>query len=259
VADRFSAGRVFLAGDSAHVMPPTGGFGGNTGIQDAHNLAWKLDAVIRGSADPALLESYDAERRPVADGTMAQALARLQAWFKDPGMKLPPPAPIVEDNAVIFGYRYSSGAFVADDETAAAEPFENPRTPSGRPGSRAPQLVVERDGQRISTIDLFGGHWVLATGPAGSSWSDVARGLTTTGAPELQCHGIGPMGDLRDLEHRWSAAYGVASEGAVLIRPDGFIAWRGNAPVADAQAALGQALERWAGRSSAAGGVGARR
>jgi putative polyketide hydroxylase len=253
VADRFAAGRVFLAGDSAHVMPPTGGFGGNTGIQDAHNLAWKLDAVIRGAADPALLDSYDDERRPVADRTMAQALARLQAWFKDPRMKLPPPVPIVDDNAVLFGYRYSSGAFVADGEAAAAEPFENPRTPSGRPGSRAPQLLVERDGQRLSTIDLFGGHWVLATGPTAGSWSDFARGLPATGAAGLHCHNVGPVGDLRDVEHRWSAAYGVPSDGAVLIRPDGFIAWRGNAPVSDAQAALGQALERWAGRSSAAG------
>ena len=259
VADRFAAGRVFLAGDSAHVMPPTGGFGGNTGIQDAHNLAWKLDAVIRGSADAGLLDSYDAERRPVADCTMAQALARLQAWFKDPGMKLPPPAPIVDDHAVIFGYRYSSGAFVADDAAAADEPFENPRTPSGRPGSRAPQLTVEREGQRLSTIDLFAGHWVLATGPAGSPWLDVARGLATPGAAGLQCHGVGPAGDLLDVEQRWSAAYGVPSNGAVLIRPDGFIAWRGEAPAVEAQTALVQALERWAGRSSVTGGAPARR
>ena len=116
VADRFSDGRVFLVGDSAHVMPPTGGFGGNTGIQDAHNLAWKLDAVTRGAAGRELLDTYDAERRPVADRTVAQALARLQAWFKDPGRKLPPPEPIVDDNAVIFGYRYPAGAFVAEGD-----------------------------------------------------------------------------------------------------------------------------------------------
>jgi len=74
VADRFQDGRVFLVGDSAHVMPPTGGFGGNTGIQDAANLAWKLDAVITGAAGPGLLATYDAERRPVADRTVAQAV-----------------------------------------------------------------------------------------------------------------------------------------------------------------------------------------
>src|SRR5437867_12660834 len=91
-------GRVFLVGDSAHVMPPTGGFGGNTGIHDVYNLAWKLDAVIRGAVGPKLLDTYDQERRPVADRTVAQALARLQAWFKDPSHKLPQPDPIVDDN-----------------------------------------------------------------------------------------------------------------------------------------------------------------
>jgi putative polyketide hydroxylase len=102
VADRYAAGRAFLVGDTAHVIPPTGGFGGNTGIHDAHNLAWKLAAVLRGVAGPRLLETYDEERRPVAEGTMSQALARLQAWFKDPSNKLPPAEPIIDDYAVIL-------------------------------------------------------------------------------------------------------------------------------------------------------------
>jgi putative polyketide hydroxylase len=244
VADRYVDGRVFLVGDSAHVMPPTGGFGGNTGIQDAHNLAWKLDAVIRGAAGPRLLDTYNEERLPVADRTMAQALARLQAWFKDPSMKLPPAAPIVDDNAVIFGYRYASGAFVTEDEEVPAEQFENPRRPSGRPGSRAPHLVVDRDGQRLSTIDLFAGHWVLFRGPTAGPWPDFGRGLSTADALGLQHHSVGPAGDLRDVEHRWSTAYGVRPDGAVLIRPDGFIAWRGQTVSPDAQAALDRALER---------------
>jgi len=154
---------------------------------------------------------------------------------------------------VIFGYRYSSGAFVVDD-AAAGEPLENPRAPSGRPGSRAPQLIVERRGQRVSTIDLFDGHWVLASGPTGGRWSEFARGLPAAAASGLERHRIGATGDLHDVEGRWSAAYGVPSDGAVLIRPDGFIAWRGRAPVPDALATLGQTLERWAGRSSAAVG-----
>src|ERR1044071_4765579 len=106
VADRYTEGRAFLVGDTAHVMPPTGGFGGNTGIHDAHNLAWKLDAVFLGAAGAPPLDTYDQERRPVAERTLAQSLARLQAWFKDPRQKLPPPEPIVADEAVIFGYRY---------------------------------------------------------------------------------------------------------------------------------------------------------
>src|SRR5262245_28397322 len=132
VADRYREGRVLLVGDSAHVMPPTGGFGGNTGIQDAYNLAWKLAAVVNRTADPELLETYDAERRPVADRTVAQSLARLQAWFKDPSRRLPPPTPIREDNAVLFGYRYPAGAFVDDDRSGADDLFEDPRNPSGR-------------------------------------------------------------------------------------------------------------------------------
>jgi 2-polyprenyl-6-methoxyphenol hydroxylase-like FAD-dependent oxidoreductase len=155
VADRYREGRVFLIGDSAHVMPPTGGFGGNTGIQDAYNLAWKLEAVVKDVAGSELLDTYDSERRPIADRTVAQALARLQAWFKDPSRKLPPPEPIRDDNAVIFGYRYPAGAFVDNHTGEGDDLFEDPRTPSGRAGSRAPHVLVTRRGARVSTIDLF--------------------------------------------------------------------------------------------------------
>lgn len=236
VADRFNSGRIFLVGDSAHVMPPTGGFGGNTGIQDAYNIAWKLDAVLAGAADRTLLDTYDAERRPLADATVAQALARLQAWFKDPGRKLPPPEPIVEDNSVIFGYRYPVGAFVVEDD-AGGSPFENPRSPSARPGSRAPHVVVERAGERVSTIDLFANQWVLACGSNGRSWNELvnrSRPASLLGV------------DVRGVDGRVERAYGIDSDGALLIRPDGFIAWRrGNASGAtqeDLDAALGRVL-----------------
>ena len=146
------------------------------------------------------------ERRPVADATVAQALARLQAWFKDSSRKLPPPVPIADDNAVVFGYRYASGAFVGGD--AKADPFENPRAPSARPGSRAPHLVVEHHGRRLSTIDLFNGHWVLFTGPNGEEWSRRAN-RPHGNAPAIQRHTIAPAGDLRDFDQRWLAAYGL--------------------------------------------------
>jgi putative polyketide hydroxylase len=249
VADRYSDGRVFLVGDSAHVMPPTGGFGGNTGIQDAYNLAWKLDAVIRGAAGARLLESYDRERRPVGDATVAQALARLQAWFKDPSGKLPPPQPIVDDNAVIFGYRYAAGAIVSDEDGSTTDTFENPSTPSGRPGSRATHLVVERAGERLSTVDLFNGRWVLFTGPNGGVWRDAAVRVPEAHAFGLECHGVDAHGDLRDVDGRWSTVYGVGADGAVLVRPDGFIAWRGRAGAVPTPASFDQALEALSFRS----------
>jgi 2-polyprenyl-6-methoxyphenol hydroxylase-like FAD-dependent oxidoreductase len=245
VADRYSNGRIFLVGDSAHVMPPTGGFGGNTGIQDVYNLAWKLDAVLAGAAARGLLDTYDAERRPVADATVAQALARLQAWFKDPSRKLPPPEPIVEDTAVIFGYRYPEGAFVVEGD-ADGSLFENPRTPSGRPGSRAPHVIVESGGKRLSTIDAFANQWVLAYGPNGQLWPDLLTRSKAASLLGIEARGFDPAGDLRDVDDRALTAYGIDADGAVLIRPDGFIAWRrrhaSGAAQADLDAALGHVL-----------------
>jgi 2-polyprenyl-6-methoxyphenol hydroxylase-like FAD-dependent oxidoreductase len=243
VADRYRDGRVFLVGDSAHVMPPTGGFGGNTGIQDAYNLAWKLEAVVKNVAAPKLLETYDAERRPVADRTVAQSLARLQAWFKDPSRRLPPPEPIRNDNAVIFGYRYPAGAFVDDGRNGAGDLFEDPHAPSGRPGSRAAHLVVSQGGAHVSTIDLFSDRWVLVSGPDGNGWSDCVRRSAAAGTLGVAWHGMQPSGDLEDVAGRFSAAYGVGGDGAVLIRPDGFIAWR-HATSSDGARALDEAFER---------------
>ena len=244
VADRYCGGRVFLVGDSAHVMPPTGGFGGNTGIQDVHNLAWKLDAVARGAAGRELLDTYDTERRPIADGTMAQALARLQAWFKDPSRKLPPSEPIVDDTSVIFGYRYRSGAFVADGDDASDDLFENPRTPSGRPGSRAPHLIVKRAGDDISTIDLFAGRWVLCCGPKGHAWPDLLRKSPGAIGLGVVSYGVEPAGDLQDVNNRAAAALGIDEDGAVVIRPDGFVAWRRRDAGGNAQGDLDAAFDR---------------
>ena len=243
VADCYRDGRVFLVGDSAHVMPPTGGFAGNTGIQDAYNLAWKLEAVVKEAAGPELLDTYDAERRPVADATVAQSLARLQAWFKDPGRRLPPPVPLKDDDAVIFGYRYPAGAFVGYGGADADDLFEDPRNPSGRPGTRAPHLVVSHHGSPVSTIDLFSDRWVLLAGPDGKDWGDTVRRCPAARALGVTPHRVAPAGDLEDVAHRFEAAYGVEADGAVLIRPDGFIASRHATSGNDAKA-LDDALDR---------------
>ena len=252
VADRYRDERVFLVGDSAHVMPPTGGFGGNTGIQDAFNLAWKLQAVVDRQAGPGLLDSYDVERRPIADRTVAQALARLQAWFKDPSRALPPPEPMERDTSVIFGYRYPEGAFEGEQSAGVRDVFEDPRAPSARPGSRAPHVVLERAGRQVSTIDLFAGRWVLSCGPDGRDWPSAIRRRSDAAAVDVVCHALAPSGELRDVHRRWSTAFGVNDDGAVLIRPDGFIAWRRTSFDEHAAAALDDALGRVLGRSGRA-------
>jgi hypothetical protein len=241
VADRFREGRAFLVGDTAHVMPPTGGFGGNTGIHDGHNLAWKLAAVLQGVAGEELLDTYDSERRRVAERTLGQALARLQAWFKDPSKKLPPAEKIIDDLAVHFGHLYQSGALIPE-EGLSTDGFEDPRKLSGRPGSRAPHVVIEREGQQLSTLDLYDGQWVLMAGPDGGSWCDAVSRVPAASSIALQCYRIGT--DLVDADNRWSSAYGVSGNGATLLRPDGFIAWRANQASSEPEAVLGDVFER---------------
>ncbi|MDQ0466015.1 2-polyprenyl-6-methoxyphenol hydroxylase-like FAD-dependent oxidoreductase [Caulobacter ginsengisoli] len=216
IADRFSHGRVFLLGDAAHSMPPTGGFGGNTGIHDAHNLAWKLAHVLNGRADPALLDTYDVERRHVAARTLAQALARLAAWFKDLSARLPPPEPIAPDANVIFGQHYPRGA-LAQGADPPPSGFSNPFEPTGAPGERAPHIWLADD--RRALHDAIGdGFLLVSDSPAWIEAAGVAadrRGVTIAT--------YSPHGDSRDA---WREKYGVSPDGAVLVRPDGFIGWR---------------------------------
>lgn len=223
ISDRFRQGRAFLIGDAAHLMPPTGAFDGNTGIHDAHNLAWKLAMVLKGDAEPSLLDSYDAERRPVVQATLAQALARLQSWFKDPSKRLPPAVPLVPDYDVVFGQRFDAGAFLPAG-SASDGPFEAHTVLAGRPGTRAPHLWLERGGQRLSSLDLFGGSFVLLASKA--VWCQAAEEARQHLNLPIACEIIGPDSDIADIDGRWPAAYGLDPDGAVLVRPDGFVAWR---------------------------------
>lgn len=242
VANSYASGRAYLVGDTAHVIPPTGGFGGNTGIHDAHNLAWKLDAVVRGVAGPALLETYELERKPVAHSTMAQALARLQAWFRDPAMKLPPAEPIIDDTWVIFGHLYHRGALMAESGLPAFA-FENPRQPSGRPGSRASHLRLERRGESISTLDILDGQWVLLCGPDGEAWFDAVASVPEAHDFDVKCYRFGSNADFQGVQSSWSTTFGVTESGAILVRPDGFIAWRDKRLVQNPQLRLSEVLK----------------
>jgi putative polyketide hydroxylase len=241
IADRFSSGRVFLLGDAAHSMPPTGGFGGNTGIHDAHNLAWKLAMSVRGKAGGALLETYDAERRPIAAATLAQSLARLAAWFRNLGDRLSPPVETRDDMDMIFGQRYPSGAFISPSHSAPSEAFEDARHPTGSPGTRAPHIIVG-DGRRSAPIhDFTGTEFLLLTAGLGADWAGVARECEQKRGVRLRTLCVDP-GDA-EATTRLENAYHLQDDGAVLIRPDGIIAWRSSGDEADRSRALDAALQ----------------
>ena len=231
VADRYSAGRVFLAGDAVHVVPPNGGFGGNTGVQDAHNLAWKLALVLNGTAGPGLLATYDAERRPVGEFTVEQSYARYVTRVA-PYLGTADAQPVVDDLYLELGYRYDSPAIIAEPGDDRPQ-HQHPRDCTGQPGSRAPHVFLRRGGTRLSTLDLFGGNFVLLTGARGAAWCDLARDAARPLGVGLDAYQVADgeageqaAGELADADSGFCAAYGISPDGAVLVRPDGFVAWR---------------------------------
>ena len=252
VADRYGHGRIFLAGDAAHEMPPTGGFGLNTGVQDVHNLAWKLAAVMRGQAETSLLDTYHTERQPLGTVTTEASLANslsMGRTARQPGAKLPRPE-FLNEQGLIFGATYDSAAVVPDGTPPPH--VDDPLTqyvPSAHPGRRAPHVWLERDGARISTIDLFGPHFALLTGRDGAAWRDAVGRIAGPGLPPLVVHTIGGDGTLADPAGAWSEAYGVGDDGAVLVRPDGYVAWRSAHTPADPASALATALHIVLGRA----------
>jgi 2-polyprenyl-6-methoxyphenol hydroxylase-like FAD-dependent oxidoreductase len=237
LAGRFQIGRVFLAGDAAHQMPPNGGFGGNTGIHDAYDLAWKLAMAVKGVAGLGLLDTYDAERRPVCRLTMEQAYTRYVTRTAT-YLHATDYEPLVADLEIELGYRYRSPAIPDDDGLRHIDP----RHSNGRPGSRAPHLWIEQAGRRISTLDLFGRQFVVLAGRNGSDWCNAARDAAAELAgPEIAAYCVG--GDeLPVLSGSFAERYGVADTGAVLVRPDGFVAWRAPSVPASPSLAVAEAV-----------------
>ncbi|WP_238998341.1 FAD-dependent monooxygenase [Nocardioides limicola] len=274
-ATRYSLGRVLCGGDAVHRHPPSSGLGSNTSMQDAFNLAWKVAFAVKGYAGPGLLESYSDERVPVGKQVVARAnqsrkdYAALREWFDhtadDPvaaglaKLKAASPEGVAlrqglyaalemkdtEFNAhgVELNQRYESSA-VLPDPSVGEEEWPRHRglylQATTRPGAKLPHAwLVGPDGRRISTLDVTGkGQMTLLTGIAGAAWKHAAG---KSRLPFLRTVVIGEHGTI-DPYGYWERIREIPEAGALLVRPDGYIAWRHNAEVWDADEAL-QLLE----------------
>ncbi|MEV4750711.1 FAD-dependent monooxygenase [Streptosporangium sp. NPDC049248] len=253
VADEFRSGPVFLAGDAAHVSTPQGGFGMNCGIQDAHNLGWKLAAVLRGTAGAGLLDTYTPERRPISDRTVTESLNNALITFQMMEGRLTMQESIDQQagrrssEGLVLGFHYDSAAVVADG-TPAPEPADPYRTyvPTARPGHRMPHVWLSRRGGRVSTLDLLGGSFTLMT-PAGTGWAQAAKQAAQDTGVAVTALEISADGSAELTSPTWAEEFGVGTAGAVLIRPDGHVGWRSPGAAASANAltdALGTILAR---------------
>lgn len=249
----------------------------NTGIGDVHNLAWKLQAVLRGLADPALLDSYEPERVPVGrhntDNSVKNAQKMVESGLAGIMTSDPEGFAVIEEAAgealrqriaeaipaqfehfcfdgVSFGYVYNDSPAIIDDGTPHVPSGVSDYVPNGHPGARAPHVWLY-DGQRkVSTIDVSDNRFAVLAGT--HAWADAAREVgNELGIPlEAYVVGAGEDADLRDPTGDWSQQYGVGPEGAVLIRPDGHVGWRGANAVAEPGDELRKALRTILGWSA---------
>ena len=276
VASRYRVGRTFVLGDAAHRNPPTGGHGLNAAIQDAYNLCWKLAAVLNGTAGDELLDSYEAERRPLAkhivqtsftgweknrDVAMAigfspkntpeqnwqnvrtvwQADATGDATRRRLADSLLGVLPNYNSLNVGFGYTYEAGALVADGTPSrwSRNPLDT-FYPSTRPGSSIPDTWLETLVGRVALGDIVArGSFVLIAGEGGRAWRDAAARISAERGIPLEAFVVGGTeGDWLDIRNAWARAREHGPEGAVLVRPDRFVAWRATALVDDPDAVL---------------------
>lgn len=221
VADQFDCGRAFLVGDSAHTMPPFKAGGANTAIQSAHNLAWKLAAVLHGRAAPDLLATYHAERHPVGRFAARQSLTGPSMALLRSGGDAPrlPPDEECSMFALLIGYRYRSTAIVTSDADGGGLVDEL----RAQPGTRLPHVWVRAG---VSTLDLLGPQFTVLSGD--ERWCAAAASAS------LAAH--------RFYSDEWAAVTGLAPDGALLVRPDDFVGWRAEELAAAPERALRQAL-----------------
>ena len=264
LADKYQVGRIFLAGDAAHRHPPTTGLGLNTAIQDVHNLVWKLAAVLRGDATPALLDSYEAERRPVGMRNVDWAMftfmnhmvidsgiglmpgqpleaqiQAFQAYFADTPMgetRRARAAEVINTQRTEFqahdleiGFSYPEGALVSDGSDAPPrDPMGGVYFPTTRPGHRLPHAWLEHDGEQVSTHDLSENcaSFVLLTGAQGDAWATAAGVVGEKFGIQVKVVKVGDGAAFADPSGTWSQLRQINDDGAILVRPDNHVAWR---------------------------------
>jgi 2,4-dichlorophenol 6-monooxygenase len=281
LASAFSVGRVFLIGDAAHRHPPTGGLGLTSAIHDAQNLCWKLAAVLGGHASPALLDTYADERRPVDARNCQRSLENGLNHFEIGAALGVSPELSTEENMsllrrvlgeapedaefrsdvlrrmraqsmefselnVEFGYEYESAAVVPDG-SPAPEPLDDIRvyTPSTRPGSPLPHAWIDDEaGTRRPIKDLVApGRFLLIAGEDGEDWCEAAREIAADATIPLDAVRIGHLdGDLFDPRCGWLRRREIERDGAILVRPDRFVAWRNVSASADPRGELAGVL-----------------
>lgn len=236
VATRSREGNVFLAGDAAHRMTPAGGLGMNTGIQDAHNLAWKLAAVLRGWAGDELLDTFETERRPVAEANVDRSVSLAALALLLPLER--PVTPVFSPRTALdfdLGFGYRSAAITSDD--SESEVIQGDYRPEARPGYRAPHCWLDENGSRISTLDVIGEHFTLFHGGDGGSWERVARRVAGELSVPVLAHTLAAA-----TRADWQELFGISRAGAVLVRPDGHVAWRSAEGAAEPAAQMAAAL-----------------
>jgi 2,4-dichlorophenol 6-monooxygenase len=284
VADKFSVGRVFVCGDAAHRHPPTGGLGLTSAMHDVQNICWKLALVVKGFAKPELLMTYEAERRPVVERNVRRSLENAAQWGKtwralglmdqnssidekwsqlkrlwsdDPSDDefrsvarnlFAQHSMEFQEQNVEYGYSYSSDAVVED----GTEPIPNPDDirlylMETRPGHPLPHAWVERKiGEKVSTIDLVKpGRFLLIAGEDGDAWKQAASLISQELGVAIDAVSIGHThGDFLDPRLAWLKNRGISNEGAILVRPDRFVAWRSFGSSSTPQVELRRALKK---------------
>ncbi|MEM1361806.1 MAG: FAD-dependent monooxygenase [Pseudomonadota bacterium] len=291
-ATKMQEGRVFIMGDAAHRHPPSNGLGSNTSIQDGFNLAWKLAAVLKGQATPALLETYTTERAPVAKQIVTranQSIGEFGPIFESLGMGEGVDPDVMQSNmekrcdrgdaaeaqrtairdAIAFkkyefdahgvemNQRYRSSACVADGQLEPqfeldAELHFQPTT---WPGARIPHVwVFDANGDKHSTLDICGnGRFALLTGIGGEAWAEAIKAVTDETGAEIDLRIIGPRCDWLDHTGDWARAREIGDTGCLLVRPDQHVAWRVDKLPSDPAAELRRVFAQILGQSDTVG------